>query len=553
LLLTALIAVPCGLALFKAADLRSAIDAAGSTPHQDAIVAAHVPYGRAFEAVIDARRLAQLDAGRRAASYRPGPAAYDRALEAAGLPRPRTDAMAGMTTPDHAAMLPLLFLGLGRGEIPAAPSLPTSPSPLPTEQPSTPPARPTPGQAPGITYWHDAMPILNRECRTCHYGGGIAPFALESYADAKANADLIRWALAEGIMPPLPADPDKGKPFDDPRILSAAERKLLIQWVDDGAAEGDPKTAPPVEPPTRDPFGPPSVTVDIGTDYRPQPGTTDDYHCFIIDPGFTVDTEITMVDIEPQSAPMFHHGILYLAEPDDLADLRRLDRAEPGPGWTCFGGPGFNSSEWTAAEAVGALTRPYPAGTAKRIAAGSMFVLQQHYNTNNGSFQDRSKVHFWKAPRPIHKEPRDYRLVNPLFRIPAGAKQTRAAAFLDIVAAEGGGGLRIWPTARSGWLWRVWGHMHTLGDSFALDLIHKNGDRERLLDIPRWAFNWQGAYDLIDPVRVEPGDRVEMTCVWDNSPENQPLVGGVRQTPRDVTWGEGTLDEMCLGGVTLTD
>ena len=54
-------------------------------------------------------------------------------------------------------------------------------------------------------------------------------------------------------------------------------------------------------------------------------------------------------------------------------------------------------------------------------------------------------------------------------------------------------------------------------------------------------------------MRLEAGDRVEMTCVWDNSPENQPVVGGVKQTPRDVTWGEGTLDEMCLGGVTLTD
>ena len=164
----------------------------------------------------------------------------------------------------------------------------------------------------------------------------------------------------------------------------------------------------------------------------------------------------------------------------------------------------------------------------------------------------------WRCPSPCcllytsNKVPRDYRLVNPLFRIPAGAKETRVVGNLDSVGAEGGGGL-LRPTARAGWLWRVWGHMHTLGDRFTLDLIRKNGERERLLDIPRWDFNWQGAYDLIDPVKVELGDRVEMACVWDNSADNQPMVRGVKQTPRDVTWGEGTLDEMCLGGVTITD
>ena len=29
--------------------------------------------------------------------------------------------------------------------------------------------------------------------------------------------------------------------------------------------------------------------------------------------------------------------------------------------------------------------------------------------------------------------------------------------------------------------------------------------------------------------------------------EAQPLINGVRQMPRDVKWGEGTTDEMCLG------
>lgn len=550
-------------------------------PHGDAQMAAHVPYGAAFAQVVDARRVAlrgeaaavrlarevdglKLGAVREGASVQAGSRgepSQAAARTSQGGP-PRTDHLAAVDGGARTLVFPLLLRGGARQDLAPGASLTPSPAqptatsgaPAATEPPPNPTLPPSPPPAPALSYWRDAMPVLQRECASCHYAGGIAPFPLETYAQAKEQAELIRWAVAEKVMPPLPADPAGGKPFDDPRIMSHADRETLIRWVDGGALEGSQADAPAMPTPDRAPLGPPSVTVDIGADYRPAAGAADDYHCFVIDPGFKVDTEITMVDIVPQSAAMFHHGILYLAQPDDLDAVHRLDRAEAGPGWTCFGGPGFDSDEWTAAEAVGALTRPYPAGTAKRIKAGSVFVLQQHYNTANGRFTDRSQVQFWKAAKPVNKEPRDYRLVNPLFRIPAGAKETTVTAYLDIVSrTSGGGGFRIWPTAGPGWLWRVWGHMHTLGQRFSLDLIRKDGSRERLLDIPRWDFNWQGAYDLIDPVRLEAGDRVEMTCVWDNSPENQPVVGGVKQTPRDVTWGEGTLDEMCLGGVTLTD
>ena len=36
------------------------------------------------------------------------------------------------------------------------------------------------------------------------------------------------------------------------------------------------------------------------------------------------------------------------------------------------------------------------------------------------------------------------------------------------------------------------------------------------------------------------------TCAYDNSAANQPVINGEHVEPRDVTWGEGTLDEMCL-------
>ncbi|MDI3289600.1 hypothetical protein [Polyangium sp. 15x6] len=38
----------------------------------------------------------------------------------------------------------------------------------------------------------------------------------------------------------------------------------------------------------------------------------------------------------------------------------------------------------------------------------------------------------------------------------------------------------------------------------------------------------------------------------DHTAENQPVVDGVKMPPKDVPWGEGTTDEMCLGTFYLT-
>jgi hypothetical protein len=63
-----------------------------------------------------------------------------------------------------------------------------------------------------------------------------------------------------------------------------------------------------------------------------------------------------------------------------------------------------------------------------------------------------------------------------------------------------------------------------------------------MLRIPRWDFHWQNGYELKQAKVVRPGDRITIECHWDNS-----LPGAT-----DVSWGEGTGDEMCLGILYLT-
>ena len=80
-------------------------------------------------------------------------------------------------------------------------------------------------------------------------------------------------------------------------------------------------------------------------------------------------------------------------------------------------------------------------------------------------------------------------------------------------------------------------------------LIHADGSEDCALDIPDWDFHWQESYRYAagDSVQVASGDAVEVTCTYDNTAQHQlALPDGVVPAPRDVTWGEGTRDEMCI-------
>ena len=103
-----------------------------------------------------------------------------------------------------------------------------------------------------------------------------------------------------------------------------------------------------------------------------------------------------------------------------------------------------------------------------------------------------------------------------------------------------------------GSLWRVGVHMHQWGRSAEIRLVHADGGRTCLLDVPQWDVDWQGSYALSDPVETAAGDRIELTCEWANRDEDQPLVNGARIPVGDVTWGLDALHEMCEARLMFT-
>ena len=94
-----------------------------------------------------------------------------------------------------------------------------------------------------VTFNKDVLPILQKNCQSCHRPGEIGPMALLSYQDSRPWAKAIKEAVATRKMPPWFADPRFGH-FANDRRLSDADIKTISAWADSGAPEGDAKDRP---------------------------------------------------------------------------------------------------------------------------------------------------------------------------------------------------------------------------------------------------------------------------------------------------------------------
>jgi hypothetical protein len=253
--------------------------------------------------------------------------------------------------------------------------------------------------------------------------------------------------------------------------------------------------------------------------YTPNGSQQDDYHCFLLEPGFTSARDVIGFEVLPGTTHQVHHVLLFNV-PE--ADARQADASEPGPGWTCFGDSGVENQTVLGAWAPGTPPTRYPEGTGVRVQPGSVVVMQVHYNLNNGPrVADRTSVDLQFAREPVPNPAALVLVAGDGFSIPPGGQGYRYT-FQQIVNA--------------GTLWGVIPHMHTLGRRIVLQR-----EADTLIDIPAWDFHWQQMYFYEEPVKFKSGrSRLQLTCVWDNL------------TQRTVRWGEGTEDEMCLAYLYVT-
>src|SRR5712691_2775295 len=97
---------------------------------------------------------------------------------------------------------------------------------------------------PSPTFYKEVLPILQRNCQSCHRPGQIAPFSLLTYESARPWARSIRTKVESRQMPPWFADAHVSE-FSNNPSLTDGQIETIVKWVDGGAPAGDVTDAPP--------------------------------------------------------------------------------------------------------------------------------------------------------------------------------------------------------------------------------------------------------------------------------------------------------------------
>jgi hypothetical protein len=405
------------------------------------------------------------------------------------------------------------------------------------------------GAAP--TFYQDVGPIFSAKCMGCHQEGGVAPFALNDYAAARARGQQIADYTENRVMPPYSMQTGGAcGSFDESRALTLDEIALIGRWGRGERAEGTvTELAVPALP-----------TLEGGTDFStpefvPQIDGSelaqfDEYRCFLVDPARDALSFITGYDVLPGNVSIVHHVLGFLVDPTavtgdgrtNAAVMQALHDADPNPardGWTCFGaaGDGVDVEAAPIVWAPGQGVVNYASGVGIPFAPGRQLVLQVHYNLADSSKigqpdQTRVRMRF----EPTVERPAFFLLEDPFLSSIYGGAPAQLApgqASVKYTWEESGEQMGLPPGAQTQIL-GIFPHMHQRGRKYTFEVDNGNGfECEGQID--RWDFNWQRHYDYATPLTLDADTRVRVTCDFDTSDAAEPVLPG---------WS--THNEMCL-------
>ncbi|MFI6818000.1 monooxygenase [Nonomuraea sp. NPDC050328] len=384
---------------------------------------------------------------------------------------------------------------------------------------------------------------------------------------ATATGLVLTLAAACGTTAPGQKAGQASRPAGQPAQSGQAEH---------GGLHGTTPAATPAAEPLR--AGERFQTLSMPAAHTPKPpgGGTDEYRCFLVDPGVTApDTYLTGTQFVPGNTAIVHHAIFFSLDPAKTGPARALDAKSPGEGWTCFGDAGLNESDWIGHWAPGTNEVLLDPSLGYPLKPGSALVMQIHYSTlamaGAEPGPDRSSVRMRLAtgartalrtetyPAPIEL-PCTAQEKGPLCEREAavadvgkrfGADAADRVGFLSHICDGGkpkSGPVQACdlPFERPMRIHALAGHMHLLGRSIKVELNPGKPDGRTLLNVPEYNFDNQAIQPLPEPVAVGKGDTIRVTCTHDAGLRAQlPLLS--KLPPRYVVWGEGTQDEMCLG------
>jgi len=367
------------------------------------------------------------------------------------------------------------------------------------------------------TYYNDVAGIVYEKCTPCHRPGTAAPFSLIGYEDFSANAEMIREVIRDETMPPWYASAQHGN-FQNDRSLTTAEKSRIHAWLDSDRQAGEPADGP-VVPEFQDSqwrIGTPDLVITMLEQHTVPATGFVPYKYVILPHVFFNETWVEAFEIRPENQSVVHHCNMAYATSEGASDETFITGYVPGGQPLDLGR--FNS------------------GVAYRIPAGSGLGLQIHYTTTGKEEKSRIQVGLRFPREQVRKQlhhfvldPRGWVIPpgDPAFKIHESHQLKHNADLLGLFT-----------------------HMHVRGRDMTFFANMANGNRECLLQIPNYNFEWQLGYEFKPGTKILPkGTTIEAIAHFDNSKFNPYNP----DPAKSVEYGPQTVDEMFNGFVFYVD
>jgi hypothetical protein len=387
------------------------------------------------------------------------------------------------------------------------------------------------------TFSRDVAPILQRACQECHRVDAMAPMSLVTYQEVRPWAPLIRDRVVRRVMPPWHIDKTVGiQEFSNDISLSDDEIATIVQWVDGGAPEGDPRDLPPqIEWPhagewgLAELLGPPDLIVRSSPYTVAANGQDQWWFPDIEFDGLTEERWLRATEFKPAyplGVKVVHHGHATFARTGERGGValarygvgKRWDVMPDNTGVLIPAGPGriswnlhyFPIGEEVQNDVVEVGLWFYPKGQEPEIAtAGERQFLVDGTHTSG---------------------PRAGELVIP----PHGYLVMQSAHVLQSPAV----------------IHSFRPHAHMRGVGMSMEAIYPDGRREILSAVNNYDHNWQMHYQYADDVKpVLPKGTVLLFHSFYDNTEDNPINPDPDQW---VAFGARGVDEMSHAWVGIS-
>jgi len=386
-----------------------------------------------------------------------------------------------------------------------------------------------------VNFSEDISPIIYENCTECHRDGEIGAFLpLTNYSQVFNNQNWIASAISipddyrhgDPIMPPWPPDREYSTLVSE-RFLSDNQIQLFLDWIDDGAEQGDPSLEHPFpEFSEGSAIGEPDIVLSMEESTQIQGNYQDYYRCFIFEFDSNEDIYYSAIEVRPGNNEAVHHSVIVAVPPGSADDL---DAEDDQYGYECFGGFGVTEmTDLLGGYAPGTKPNKWSNGLAQKIPAGWDLLVQMHYAPVLEDMEDLTEINIFTIENDlVEREIQSFTMIDPFIVIPpheiTEVYNTIEDVPFDISVVS------FFP------------HSHLLGDSWEVYATTASNDTISFIRINNWDFDWQNYYYPEYMLHVPAGSTIHAKAVYDNTTNNPD---NPNNPPQWVFWGDGTTDEM---------